>query len=37
MMYLSDDKQTDVIYAFNTTFRYFDDVININNVFWTIW
>ena len=30
---LSDDKQADVIYAFNTTFRYLDDILNINNVY----
>ena len=33
MMYLSDDKQADVIDAFNTTFRYLDDILNINNVY----
>ena len=33
MMSLSDDKQANVIYAFNTTSRYLDDIININNVF----
>ena len=32
-MSLSDDKQADVIDAFNTTFRYLDDVLNINNVY----
>ena len=32
-MSLSDDKQANVIYAFNTTSRYLDDIININNVF----
>ena len=30
MMSLSDDKQADVINAFNTTFRYLDDILNIN-------
>ena len=29
---LSDDKQADVIDAFNTTSRYLDDMFNINNV-----
>ena len=29
---LSDDKQADVIDAFNTTSRYLDDILNINNV-----
>ena len=32
MMSLSDDKQADVINAFNTTSRYLDDIININHV-----
>ena len=30
MMSLSDDKQVDVIDAFNTTSRYLDDILNIN-------
>ena len=33
MMSLSDDKQADVIDAFNTTSRYFNDILNINNVY----
>ena len=33
MMSLSDDKQTDVIDAFNTTSRYLDDILNIINVY----
>ena len=37
MVSLSDDKQADVIDAFNTTSRYLDDILNINNVFLTIW
>ena len=32
-MSLSDDKQADVIDAFNTTSRYFDDILNIHNVY----
>ena len=32
-MSLSDDKQTDVIDAFNTTSRYLDDILNVNNVY----
>ena len=32
MMSLSDDKQADVIDAFDTTSRYLDDILNINNV-----
>ena len=31
MMSLSGDKQADVIDAFNTTSRYLDDNLNINN------
>ena len=30
---LSDDEQADVIDAFNTTSRYLDDILNINNVY----
>ena len=33
MMYLSDDKQADVIDAFNTTSRYLDGILNFNNVY----
>ena len=33
MMSLSDDKQADVIDAFNTTSGYLDDNLNINNVY----
>ena len=33
MMSLSGDKQSDVIDAFNTTSRYLDDILNINNVY----
>ena len=33
MMSFSDDKQADVIDAFNTTSRYLDDLLNINNVY----
>ena len=32
-MSLSDDKQADIIDAFNTTSRYLDDILNINNVY----
>ena len=35
-MSLSDDKQADVIDAFNTTSRYLDDILNINNVYFDI-
>ena len=40
MMSLSDDKQADVIDAFNTTSRYLDDILNIlkaksNFTLWT--
>ena len=33
MMYLSDDKQADIIDAVNTRSRYLDDILNINNVY----
>ena len=33
MVSLSDDKQAGVIDAFNTTSRYLDDILNINNVY----
>ena len=33
MMSLSDDKQADGIGTFNTTSRYLDDILNINNVY----
>ena len=33
MISLFDDKQADVIDAFNTTSRYLDDILNINNVY----
>ena len=33
MMSHSDDKQADIIDAFNTTSRYLDDILNINNVY----
>ena len=33
MMSLSDDKQADIIDDFNTTSRYLDDILNINNVY----
>ena len=37
LMSLSNDKQADIIDAFNTTSRYLDDILNIDNVFLTIW
>ena len=33
MVSLSDDKQADVIDAFNTTSRYLNDILNISNVY----
>ena len=33
MMSFSDDKQADVIDAFNTTSRYLDNILNIYNVY----
>ena len=32
IMSLSVDKQTDIIDTFNTTFRYLDDNLNIDNI-----
>ena len=33
MVSLSDDKQADLIVAFNTISRYLDDILNIKNVY----
>ena len=33
MISLSDDKQADVIDTFNTTSRYLDDILNMNNFY----
>ena len=33
IMSLPDDKQADIIDAFNTTSRYLDDILKINNVY----
>ena len=33
LMFLSDDKQADIIDAFNTTSRYLDNMFNINNIY----
>ena len=33
MISLSDDKQADTIDAVNTTSRYLDDILNINNAY----
>ena len=33
MMSLSDDKQADIIDAFNITSRYLDDILSISNVY----
>ena len=32
IMPLSDDKQADIIDAFNTSSRYLDDILNIDNI-----
>ena len=32
MMFLSDDKQADIIDALNPTTRYLDDILNINEI-----
>ena len=36
-MSLSDDKQADLIDAFNTISRYLDDILNIKSFILTIW
>ena len=33
MMSLFDNKQADIIEAFNTTSRYLDDILNIYNIY----
>ena len=33
MLSLSDNNQTDIIEAFNSTSRYFDDLLNIDNLY----
>ena len=33
MMFLTDDKQADIMDAFNTTSRYLDDILNNNTVY----
>ena len=33
VMSLSNDKQADIIYAFNTTSRYLDAILNINDAY----
>ena len=33
MMSFSDDKQAGIFDAFDTTSRYLDDILNINNVY----
>ena len=37
MMSLSDNKHADIIDAFSTTCRYFDDILSINNIFLIIY
>ena len=34
MMSLSGDKQADIVDALNTTSRYLDDILNIDNVYY---
>ena len=36
-MSLSDDQQGNIINGFNTTSRYLDDILSINNTFLTIY
>ena len=37
MLSLSDNNQTDIIEAFNSTSRYLDDLLNIDNPYLNIW
>ena len=37
MTSLSDDNQADIIEAFNSNFRYLDDLLNIDNPFSQEW
>ena len=37
MMSLSGDKQADIIDVFNTSSRYLDDILNIDDVFLALW
>ena len=37
MLSLLDDNQSEVIEAFNSTSRYLDDLLNINNNFLIAW
>ena len=37
MLSLSDDNQSEVIEAFNSTSRYLDDLLNIDNTFFIAW
>ena len=37
MLSLSDNNQTDIIEAFNSTSRYLEDLLNIDNPFFIKW
>ena len=37
MLPLSDNNQTDIIEAFNSTSRYLDDLLNIDNPYFEQW
>ena len=37
MMSFSDDKQADIIDAFNTSSRYMADILNIKKYILTLW
>ena len=37
MLSLSDNNQTDIVEAFNSTFRYLDDLLNIENPYLNKW
>ena len=34
MLSFSGDKKADIIDAFNTTYRYLDDILHINNIYY---
>ena len=37
MLSLSDNNKTDIIEAFNFTYRYIDDLLNIDNTYLNKW
>ena len=37
ILFLSADKDAEIIEAFNSTSRYWDDLLNIDNTIFTVW